>query len=270
MTRPAAYYTDDHITIYHGDARDILPELAEVACWVTSPPYNVGVDYADHADDLNWGQYWSLASGIADGLHRCTIPGGRGWLNTAVSVPRETGPHVEGKRREPLAHEWLERLRCAGFDYADTIAWPSARGAGTAWGSWQSPSAPNLRGDHETIHVVYRDQWERTAPVGHEAWRDTIGDWPKLTRTVWDDIAPAHRNEDGHPVPFPVELAARCIRLSTWPGETVLDPFMGSGTTLLAARNIGRKAIGIELSEAYCEQTAIRLSQTALDFGGAA
>jgi site-specific DNA-methyltransferase (adenine-specific) len=69
---------------------------------------------------------------------------------------------------------------------------------------------------------------------------------------------------------MPVEVARRCIRLSTWPGEMVLDPFAGSGTTLLAARQLGRRAIGIERSEAYCALAADRLSQTAWDFGGAA
>jgi DNA modification methylase len=84
---------------------------------------------------------------------------------------------------------------------------------------------------------------------------------------VWH-ITPARR--DGHPAPFPVELAARCVRLSTWPGETVLDLFAGSGTTLVAARRLGRKAIGVEASERYCELAAGRLSQMSFDFGGAA
>ena len=78
------------------------------------------------------------------------------------------------------------------------------------------------------------------------------------------------RSPRNHPAPFPEELAARCIRLSTWPGETVLDPFMGSGTTLLAARNLGRKAIGIDLTERYCEIAATRLAQGSLDLFGAA
>jgi site-specific DNA-methyltransferase (adenine-specific) len=69
---------------------------------------------------------------------------------------------------------------------------------------------------------------------------------------------------------MPVELARRCIRLSTWPGEVVLDPFAGSGTTLLAARQLGRQAIGIERSEHYCRLAVARLSQSSFDFQGAA
>jgi site-specific DNA-methyltransferase (adenine-specific) len=73
-----------------------------------------------------------------------------------------------------------------------------------------------------------------------------------------------------HPAPFPVELAQRCIRLSTWPREVVLDPFAGTGTTLVAARQLGRRAIGIEASEAYCAHAVGRLAQGAFDFHGAA
>jgi site-specific DNA-methyltransferase (adenine-specific) len=69
---------------------------------------------------------------------------------------------------------------------------------------------------------------------------------------------------------MPVEVARRCVRLSTWPGEVVFDPFAGSGTTLLAARQLGRRAIGVERSERYCELAVRRLAQTGLDFEGAA
>ena len=126
---------------------------------------------------------------------------------------------------------------------------------------------PNLRGDWESILVACAGGWERTPPVGCEGWRDTVGAWPSLCSTVWN-LTPARRA--GHPAPFPVELARRAIRLSTWPGETVLDPFAGSGTTLLAARQLGRRAIGVEASERYCELAATRLAQGGLDFRGAA
>jgi site-specific DNA-methyltransferase (adenine-specific) len=94
-----------------------------------------------------------------------------------------------------------------------------------------------------------------------------VGGWPALCSTVWN-LRPADRH--GHPAPFPLELARRCTRLSTWPGEVVLDPFAGTGTTLLAARQLGRRAIGIERSKRYCELAVARLAQGAFDFQGAA
>jgi site-specific DNA-methyltransferase (adenine-specific) len=117
------------------------------------------------------------------------------------------------------------------------------------------------------VLVACKDGWDRTPPPDRADWRDGIGDWQSLCSTVWH-LPPARR--DGHPAPFPVELARRCIRLSTWPGETVFDPFAGSGTTLLAARQLGRRAVGIERCERYCELAVSRLAQTSFDFEGAA
>jgi site-specific DNA-methyltransferase (adenine-specific) len=105
--------------------------------------------------------------------------------------------------------------------------------------------------------------------MGREAWRDTLGRWPALCSTVWH-LSPSVREPGRHPAPFPLELARRCIRLSTWPGEVVFDPFAGSGTTLLAARQLGRRAIGVEISETYCAQAVERLAQSAFCFDGAA
>jgi site-specific DNA-methyltransferase (adenine-specific) len=120
------------------------------------------------------------------------------------------------------------------------------------------------------LWVLHRSgRWERTAPAWcGDGWRDTVGGWESLCSTVWH-LAPARR-DGGHPAPFPVELARRAIRLSTWPGEVVFEPFAGAGTTLLAARQLGRRAIGIERSERYCELAADRLAQMTLDFQGAA
>jgi site-specific DNA-methyltransferase (adenine-specific) len=166
-----------------------------------------------------------------------------------------------------LAQRWATTLAAAGVEPVDQIAWCSVRGAGTAWGSWESPGAPNLRGDWESVLVAAKGGWERVAPAGWEDWRDTVGGWAGLCSTVWQ-LAPASR--EGHPAPFPVELARRCVRLATWPGEVVLDPFAGSGTTLVAARQLGRRAIGIEPSERYCQLAVARLAQGSLDFRGAA
>jgi site-specific DNA-methyltransferase (adenine-specific) len=166
-----------------------------------------------------------------------------------------------------LAHRWASALDTAGLALVDQVAWCSSRGSGTAWGSWESPAAPNLRGDWESVLVACLGHRDRQPGGAVADWRDTMGGWAGLCSTVWNR-RPEHRT--GHPAPFPVELARRAIRLSCWPGEVVLDPFAGSGTTLLAARQLGRRAIGVETSERYCELAAARLAQTALDFEGAA
>lgn len=264
---PEPFYDDGQVTIYCADVRDV--DLCEVAATVvTSPPYNVGLGYhADpDSDALPWPAYRQLATDTASLIAGALVPGGRAWVNTAVSVPAEPGP---AKRRVLLGHLWAGALDAAGLGLVDQVAWVSTRGAGTAWGSWQSPAAPNLRGDYEVVTVACRDAWERRAPAGLNGWRDGVGAWPSLCSTVWS-IPPAVREPGGHPAPFPVELARRCIRLSTWPGEVVLDPFAGTGTTLVAARQLGRRAIGIERSEAYCLAAIDRLAQGAFDFAGAA
>jgi site-specific DNA-methyltransferase (adenine-specific) len=164
-------------------------------------------------------------------------------------------------------HTWLDTLEGAGFGEATTVAWDYGLSTtDTAWGSWQSPSAPHLRYSFELVICAWDEQWRRSPPAGFEHWRDELGNWPALCRNVWR-IAPGTSAGSEHPAVMPVEVAARAIRLSTWPGETVLDPFAGTGTTLVAARQLGRPAVGIEVSERYCELAAKRLAQGVLDLG---
>jgi len=262
------FYEDGQVMLFCADFHAVEVETESVAAVVTSPPYNVGLDYHEGEDSLDWPGYWGLAADAADLMAAALAEHGRAWVNTAVAVPEE--PDRSGgavKSRVMLAYQWALALERAGLALVDQVAWCSSRGAGTAWGSWASPSAPNLRGDWESVLVACKDGWERMPPLDRVEWRDGVGDWQSLCSTVWN-LAPAHR--DGHPAPFPVELARRTIRLSTWPGETVFDPFAGSGTTLLAARQLGRRAVGIERSERYCELAVSRLAQTSFDFQGAA
>jgi DNA modification methylase len=261
------YYDDGQVVLYCADFRAVDLPAGSVAAVVTSPPYNVGLDYDETSDVLAWPQYWNLAGDAATVMAGALVDGGRAWVNTAVSIPADPDGSRVAKARVMLAHRWAAALNAAGLDLVDQVAWCSARGAGTAWGSWESPSAPNLRGDWESLLVACCGSWERVPPEWAEDWRDGVGGWAALCSTVWH-ITPARR--DGHPAPFPVELARRCVRLSTWPGEIVFDPFAGSGTTLIAARQLGRRAIGVERSERYCELAVTRLAQTGLDFRGAA
>jgi site-specific DNA-methyltransferase (adenine-specific) len=282
------FYDDGQVVVYCADLRAVpASELAgSVACVVTSPPYNVGLAYDgdDQEDALEWDEYWRLADTAAVLMARALVPGGRVWVNTAVSVPESPSPaglHAGrgAKRRVLLARGWADALELGGrLVLVDQVSWPSIRAGGCAWGSWQSPASPNLRGDHELITVACRETWERHAPAGMEDWQDTVGGWEHLCSTVWPiptvsgRIPPSTNGpgRGGHPAPMPIEVARRAIRLSTWPDETVLDPFAGSGTTLLAARQLGRRAIGIERSERYCDLAVARLAQGAFDFRGAA
>jgi site-specific DNA-methyltransferase (adenine-specific) len=254
---PAPYYEDDSCTIYHCDIRE-CPEVTDIACLVTSPPYNVGIDYGPDVDDvLPWDLYRELADATCRVGAKALVSGGRAWINVVPAVPTR-----EGTGRISLLRLWEDALFAAGLDLWDYVSWPTqGRGPSTAWGSWQSPSYPNLRGEWEVIIAAYKDTWGRETPQRLKEWRDENGGWTSLVTNVWR-MQPEQRN--GHPAPYPSDLPMRAIRLSTWPGETVLDPFMGSGTTLRVAKDLGRKAIGIEVNERYCEIAARRLSQEVL------
>lgn len=266
------YYSDDHVTIYHGDARDVLdtPDVL-VHATVFSPPYNVEIEYADHDDAMTWEQYDELAGDIC-GRIRAVQPHGRTWVNVTPIVPTEPIPagNHSGRGSNPrtsLLRTWDAALADSGHAVWDYVAWATpGRGPGCAWGSWESPAGPNMRGEWEVIIAAHTGpSWSRDTPAEHKGTKDTQGGWIDLTTNVWR-IRPETRGPEtgNHPAPFPVQLAERCIRLSTWPGETVLDPFMGSGSTLRAAKNLGRRAIGIDLSERYCEIAAQRCAQEVL------
>ncbi len=226
--------------------------LEPAAAAVTSPPYNAGLAYDGYTDDIAPDAYGELAKAAATALGAALAgAGGRAWVNVGVEV---------------LAL-WLEALRAGGFDRSTTVCWDYGTAtADTAWGSWCSPAAPHLRYAWEPVICTWRGPWRRQAPRGHERFRDAEGAWETLCRNLWR-IPPGASAGSRHPAVMPFELAARAIRLSTWPGEVVLDPFCGSGTTLLAARSLGRRAVGVEISERYCEMAATRLSQGTLALG---
>jgi site-specific DNA-methyltransferase (adenine-specific) len=270
MSHP--YYSADGIDLYHGDAADTWPCNPGTAhCVVFSPPYNVGLDYEDIVSDaMPWADYEHMAYCVAENsFYALAEEGGRLWCNVVPSVPAvplAAGDH-SGRgtaERVNLLGLWSNVFDDEGFFYRDTISWNSThnRAPDTAWGSWQMPSGPNIRGNWESIWVGSRGVWAREVPEKWKGWQDKEGHWEALTLNTWPIITQRRGGELGnHPAPFPVELARRCIRLSTFPGELVIDPFAGTGSTLIAARQLGRRAIGIELSERSCEIAANRLAQ---------
>jgi len=137
-----------------------------------------------------------------------------------------------------------------------------------AWGSWQSASNPVLRDVHEYILVFSKDSYMRTKP---EDKKNTISkeQFMEWTKSVWI-MNPESAKKVGHPAPFPIELPYRLIQLYSFKGDVILDPFMGSGTTAIAALMSGRKYIGYDIDPEYVKLAEKRINpyklQLSLDF----
>lgn len=212
-------------------------------------------------------EYLDLATAACDEMARVLIPGGRVWVNVPAAIPFFNAEMKPTPWRAAVSAVWADRLGAAGLCYRDTIAWiQDSHDGACAWGSWLSPSAPNLRGGWEAILCWFKESgissnsWKRQAPSefanSSMPRKELGGDWTDLCRNVWY-LAPS-RSKDS-PAPFPLELPARCIRLGTWPGEVVLDPFGGSGTTAEAAHVLDRVGISLDCSAEQTTKTADRL-----------
>jgi len=215
-----------------------LPDCS-IHLMVTSPPYNVGKDYDE---DLTLEAYLGFLKRAWMEVYRVLVPGGRACINVA-NLGRK--PYI------PL-HVWIikDMLEC-GFRMRGEVIWnkASSASASTAWGSWRSAANPTLRDVHEYILVFSKDAFRRENTPGKESTisRDEFLEW---TKSVWTFPAESAKKV-GHPAPFPVELPHRLVQLYTFAGEVVLDPFMGSGQTALAALKSGRHFVGYETNSEY-------------------
>lgn len=230
-----------HHAFIIGDVHDALATLPEegVDLTVTSPPYNVGIDYGDKTDSLDWDAYFAFVGKVAKDLMRVTREGGRVCWNVA-NVNRT--PYM------PIASHSALAFIEAGWLMRGEVIWNKAAsvGSSTAWGSWCSPSNPTLRDVHEYILVFCKGAY-RLPSVGSDLTPDEFTAW---TKSIWE-FPTESAKRIGHPAPFPVELPTRCIKLFTSPGATILDPFGGSGTTVVAAKNLNRDSIYVDRNPEY-------------------
>ena len=235
-----------------------------VDCVVTSPPYNVGMDYGPEVDDrMTPAEYQAFAFDCAREIARVSKHSARIWVNVPQAIYQKDGPNGlnESGVRIRQVPVWDDALVEAGLMFRDWIVWDKRGGNGnTDWGSYLSPNSPNLRGRYELILLYFKGEWNKGRIARNDIARD---EWPELTRNVWR-MQPEPRNH-GHPAPFPAELPRRCILLSTWRGDVVLDPFCGSGTSIKVARDLGRIPIGVDLSHDYLLTTRGRIAQGRLD-----
>ncbi|GAB4522770.1 MAG: site-specific DNA-methyltransferase [Anaerolineales bacterium] len=215
---------------------------------VTSPPYNVSKEYDA---DLTLPTYLETLRRVFAETYRVLVYGGRACVNVA-NLGRK--PYI------PLS-DYISRIMMdLGFLMRGEIIWNKGAGAGTsmAWGSWKSASNPVLRDTHEYILVFSKGAFRRKKTPAKENTisREQFLEW---TKSVWT-MPPESARKIGHPAPFPVELPYRLLQLYTYRGDVVLDPFMGSGSTALAALQAERAFVGYEISPEYAALARQRIA----------
>lgn len=232
--------TDSYDKIFFNSAEKLseLPDKS-IHLMVTSPPYNVGKLYDK---DMSLGEYRSFLLSVWKEVYRVLVPGGRFCVNIA-NLGRK--PYI------PLHTFVIEDLLSLGFLMRGEVIWDKGATASSsiAWGTYLSAKNPVLRDSHEYILIFSKETFTRG--IKNEM-KSTLSkdEFIEYTKSVWS-LKAESATKIGHPAPFPVELPARCIKLYTFEGEVVLDPFMGSGTTAVAAIELNRHYVGYEVDPEY-------------------
>ena len=213
---------------------------------ITSPPYNVGKDYDQ---DLDLKSYLNLLKEVFEETYRVLIPGGRACINIA-NIGRK--PYI------PLHSHITQLMLGIGFLMRGEVIWQkgASAGASTAWGSWLSASNPVLRDTHEYILIFSKNQLERKK--GDRKSTIEKEDFLEWTKSSWK-FSTVSAKKIGHPAPFPLELPHRLIQLYSFQKEIVLDPFLGSGTTAIAALKNKRYYLGYEVDATYSDLAKRRI-----------
>lgn len=240
---------------------DVLPALADlpansVQLVVTSPPYNLDIGYLNHGDNLGEERYLQWMAEVWAECNRVLCDGGRLCINI--------GENKRQNINQPTFSAFIQQCVELKMLYRGTIIWNKNSAAKhCAWGSWRSPSNPHLVPRHEYIIVFSKGRYK--LETGGNAPDISRDEFMEYTRSVWS-FGTESKKRIGHPAPFPVELPARLIRFYTYPGQTVLDPFGGSGTVGVACKQLGRNYILIDNCREYCNLAKSRIAsaETAL------
>jgi len=210
---------------------------------VTSPSYNVDIKYNSHNDQLTYDEYLAFSKRWMKRCYRWLKDDGRFCLN--IPLDKNKGG------QQSVGADLTTIARKTGFSYHSTIIWNEGNiSRRTVWGSWASASAPYVIAPVELIVVLYKRSWKKTS--GSQISDISKKEFMEWTNGLWT-FNGEKKKRVGHPAPFPVELPLRCMKLFSFVGDTVLDPFTGSGSTLVAASQCNRQCIGIEIDRRYCD-----------------
>jgi len=235
------------ILLGNSEKMKVIPDNS-LHLMVTSPPYNVTKEYDE---DLSFEEYLLLLRNVFSETYRVLVYGGRACINIA-NLGRK--PYI------PLSDYISQMMLEIGYLMRGEIIWYKGAGAGVsmAWGSWQSASNPVLRDTHEYILVFSKGSFSRKKVDGKENTiaKDQFMEW---TKSVWT-MNPESAKKVGHPAPFPIELPYRLIQLYTYKDDIIFDPFMGSGSTAVAALKSDRNYFGYDIDAEYIKLAEARIA----------
>lgn len=223
---------------------------------ITSPPYNVDIKYNSHRDNLTYEEYLEFSEKWIYNCFNWSKPQGRFALNCPLDK-NKGGQQSVGADLTNIAKK-------VGWKYHSTIIWNEGNiSRRTAWGSWLSASAPFVIAPVELIIIFYKDQWKKTSGSKiSDISRDEFIDW---TNGLWSFNGES-KKRIGHPAPFPRELPRRLIKLFSFVGDIIFDPFVGSGTTIIEAVNNNRIGVGLDIDPNYCEVAKRRIKNETIVF----
>lgn len=243
---PDPLWVPRNVRIQAGDARELPLTDESVHLIVTSPPYAVGKNYQD--GDIDPDEWLAFTYAWCRDTYRVAVQNGR----LALNVPLDTT--LGGFR--PVYSQAIQMAQAAGWTYRSTIIWfDDQLGKSVARGSMDSAGAPSIIAGAEMVALFSKGPWKRETDAASDLAHD---EWLEWTNGVWRFPGETQAWE-GHPAPFPYELPRRLIKLLSFPGDTVLDPFCGSGTAALAAHRLGRDFEGVDRSQAYVDSALRRV-----------